>query len=138
MSTTDRSTTISEIYAAINPLPAMLTAKGCISPSVEFQIEANARFCIVFFLPKSAKNLWDRDISVFTGETFEEAITEARASIDAMPSPEQAKLNRFMASLANVIDAGRADGIDTDFLNPLVATMKRLSENALTHQPVEA
>jgi hypothetical protein len=29
---------------------------------------------------------------------------------------------------------GRADGIELGFLNPLLETMKRLSENILTHK----
>jgi hypothetical protein len=134
---TDQQTTIQDIYAAINPMPAMLSAKGCISPSVEFQVEANAGISIAFFLPKTAANLWDRSVEIFSGDIFDDACKKAVAFINSMPSAEQAKLNRFMGALANVIDSGRADGIDTEFLNPLVATMKRLSDNALTHQPVE-
>jgi hypothetical protein len=36
--------------------------------------------------------------------------------------------NEFMAQLAKVIDLGRENGIDIAYLNPLYATMKRLSE----------
>jgi hypothetical protein len=40
-----------------------------------------------------------------------------------------------MGKLGTLIDFARDDGIKVDYLNPLVETMKRLSENVITHQP---
>ena len=47
---------------------------------------------------------------------------------------EQAKLNDFMSALGKVIDLGNQHGIEADYLNPLVASMKKLSENIITDQ----
>lgn len=66
--------------------------------------------------------------------TVAEALDAARAIIAAMPDAETARLNNFMGALGKVIDLGRDLGVDVDFINPLTATMKRLSENVITDQ----
>ncbi|WP_391564592.1 hypothetical protein [Sinorhizobium meliloti] len=43
-------------------------------------------------------------------------------------------MKQFMGALANVIDLGKDNGIEVEFLNPLQATMKKLSDNILTDQ----
>jgi hypothetical protein len=70
------------------------------------------------------------------GDTLEAKTDAADVFIAAMPTPEENRRNEFMAQLAKVIDLGRENGIDIEYLNPLSATMKRLSENALTDQRV--
>jgi hypothetical protein len=60
---------------------------------------------------------------------------EAVAFINELPSAEQAKLHNFMGKLGHMIDAAKDDGIEVDYLNPLLDTMKRLSENVITYQP---
>jgi hypothetical protein len=132
-------TTIDEIYAAINPMPAMLCAKGKKNPSVRFDIEANAGVQVSMHWTKpGAYGDWDRDYQVFMGGTAAEVISKARAFIESLPDAKTARLHDFMGQLGKVIDAGRDLGIDVDYLNPLTDTMKRLSENILTHQPAEA
>lgn len=127
---------IEEIHEAINPLPAMLSAKGKKQPTVSFVLEANASHAISMSWVKfDANNNWDREYETFVGGTFEAVLARAAAFIDELPSAEQAKLFSFMEKLGNVIDAGRDNGIAVDFLNPLTETMKRLSENVITHQP---
>lgn len=129
-------TTISEIYAAINPMPAMLSAKGKVRPDVTFMIHANSRITIHMNWKKPfVFNEWEMDCECFSGETFEESLEKATAFIDELPSAEQAKLHHFMGKLGNLIDAGKDEGIEVDYLNPLMETMKRLSENVITYQP---
>jgi hypothetical protein len=131
-----KTTTLDEIYAAINPLPAMLAEKGKVNPRVDFTIEANAGLHITIRYRKAySNNEWDYDYKVFAGDTFDEALRKALAFIDDLPSAEQAKLHHFMGKLGSIIDAARDDGIEVAYLNPLVETMKRLSENVITHQP---
>lgn len=62
------------------------------------------------------------------------AFDKADAFVIAQPTPDQVALNDFMAALGAVIDLGRARGIEADYLNPLVASMKKLAENAITDQ----
>lgn len=129
-------TTIDDIYAAINPLPAKLSAKGKVKPSVSFEMEANAGICICLKWQKfGTYREWDNEYEWCRADTFEEALAEAVKFIDGLPSAEQAKLQEFMGKLGGLIDAGRSEGIDVDYLNPLVDTMKRLSENVITYKP---
>ena len=132
-------TTIEEIYAAINPMPAMLSAKGKVSPTVNILIEANARICLHMSWRKSGSlHDFNTECKTFFGDTFDEVAAQAIAFINALPDAKTARLHDFMGQLGKVIDSGRDLGIDVDYLNPLTDAMKRLAENALTHQPAEA
>jgi hypothetical protein len=129
-------TTIEDIYAAINPLPAMLTAKGKVKPEVSLVIEANAGFAISMNWDKRhARYSYERDYKTLVGSSFEEALGKAISFINELPSADQAKLHEFMGALGKLIDSGRADGIAVDYMNPLLDTMKRLSENVITYIP---
>lgn len=132
-------TTINEIYDAINPMPAMLSAKGKVKPVAYLRIEANAQIGLNFSWTKSgAARDWECDYQCFNGDTADEVIAKALQFINALPDAKTAKLHDFMGQLGKVIDTGRDLGIDVDYLNPLTETMKRLSENIITHQPAEA
>lgn len=130
--------TIDEIYAAINPLPAMLSKKGKVNPRVDFKIEANAGIAISMSWKKPyAYNDWENDYECFLGDDFTAALGKAVAFINELPSAEQAKLHHFMGKLGKLIDAGKDDGIEVAYLNPLIESMKKLSENVITHQPAK-
>lgn len=130
------TTTIADIYTAINPLPAMLTKKGKVSPEVDFRIEANAGVNISMNWRKPhSGNEWDKNYQHFAGTDFAQALGKAVTFIKELPTAEQAKLHHFMGQLGKLIDAGKSDGIAVDFLNPLLDSMKRLSENIITHKP---
>jgi hypothetical protein len=132
-------TTIDEVYVAISPLPARLAEKGKARPEVTLMVSANAGITIYMRWRKPySRNDWDTDSECCTGDTFEEAYAKAAAFISALPSAEDAKLHHFMGKLGHLIDAARDDGIAVDYVNPLVDTMKRLSENVITHQPATA
>jgi len=129
-------TTIENIYTDINPLPAALSAKGKIKPDVWVCIEANAGIRVSMSWDKRHQTYsYDREYKTFSGDSFQEVLDKALAFIQQLPSAEQATLHEFMAKLGKLIDAGKADGIDLDYMNPLLDTMKRLSENVITFQP---
>jgi hypothetical protein len=137
-------TTIADIYAAINPLPAMLSAKGKVKPEAILLIDANgAHLTILLKWDKPYRNnSWEQDCEYFSGENFDEAfdkaisfVRELPSFVRELPSAEQAKLHHFMRKLGNLIDAGKDEGIEVDYLNPLLDTMKRLSENVITYRP---
>lgn len=131
-------TTINDIYAAINPLPALLSEKGKSRPEVIVMINANAGLSIYMNWRKPySNNDWETECEVFRGETFDAAHAKAVSFIKDLPSASDAKLHHFMGKLGNLIDAGKDEGIDLDYLNPLLDTMKRLSENVITYQPAE-
>jgi len=131
-----KTITIDDIYAAINPLPAKLSAKGKVAPSVDCRIEANANVWVAMSWRKSlTANDWDKNYEHFMGNDFPQAFNKAVAFIDALPSAEQARIQEFMGQLGKLIDTGKAAGITVDYMNPLLDTMKRLSENIITYQP---
>lgn len=132
-------TTIDEIYAALNPLPAMLSEKGKVKPAVSFELEANAGICIQLRWQKfGTYRDFENEYEWCKGGTFDEALANAVKFISDLPSAEQAKLQDFMGKLGRLIDIGKSEGIPVDFVNPLIKTMKRLSENALTYKLEEA
>lgn len=67
----------------------------------------------------------------FHGEDFAELLNQARVWVYAQKTPEEIRKEKFIAQLGRVIDEGKEIGFDVDFMNPLVETMKRLSENVL-------
>lgn len=128
-------TTIEQIYAALNPLPAKLSAKGKVKPEVVLKIEANAGISTRLKWQKPfSKSDWESEYQHITGDSFEDVLTKTEAFIAELPSADQAKLHRFMGELGRLIDAGKSSGIDVEYLNPLIASMKRLSENVITHK----
>ena len=124
--------TISDVYSAINPIPAMLTSKGKIKPEVSLEIRANAEIQInMNWVKDTGHQDWDRQYKVFTG-TADQALEKALAFIAELPDAKTARLHAVMAKLGAVIDDGRALGVDVEFINPLTDTMKRLAKNAIT------
>ena len=77
--------------------------------------------------------------NIFVHGTFkdgeEHLFVRASAKVFELPSIENAKRDAFIASVGKLIDQGREIGIEVDFLNPLTEMMKKLSSNAITHQP---
>lgn len=126
---------IEEIYAAINPMPAMMSAKGKVSPTATLHIEANARISLLLTNEKPNNyGAREREYKCFIGETADEVIGKAVTFIKDLPDAKIARLHDFLGQLGKVIESGRDLGIDVDYLNPLTDTMKRLSENVITHQ----
>lgn len=125
-----------EIQARIDRMPAALNVKGRREPEVMYWINANSHSQVVIQWKNSKADSWGSkvDFNVIRGETVEELLDNADAFIAAMPSPEAARMAEFTEALAGVIELGRQNGIDVEFVNPLTEAMKRLSENALTHQ----
>lgn len=75
---------------------------------------------------------WNSSVSqYFHGDDFAELLNQARAWVFAQKTPEEIRKEKFIAQLGRVIDEGKEIGFDVDFMNPLVETMKRLSENVL-------
>mgnify|MGYP003672128105 CR=1 FL=1 len=71
------------------------------------------------------------DIGTAKGDTPEAALDAADAIIAALPSPENAKLHRHMARVADCIDKAHADGIDDEYVTPLRMTVAAMTENLL-------
>lgn len=128
---------IEDMQIVCNELQAALAAKGKSSSTAEFSIEANVEFCLALRWRKAnAIHSYDMEYEFIRGANVARLIEKARKFISALPSAEETKFREFMGALGNVIDLGRKNGIEVEFINPLTETMKRLSENALTDQRV--
>lgn len=126
---------VEQIQRAVNELQKALAAKGKHGVDADFRIEAHADHVLTLEWRKAgAIHSYDKDYEWIRGGDPDELITKARQFIHDLPSAEETKFREFMGALGNVIELGRTNGIDVDFINPLTETMKRLSENALTDQ----
>ena len=68
-------------------------------------------------------------------ETFAATLDGLDAAIAAIPSAEEQARNEAAKAVANAIEKCRAAGYDGEVLNPLADLAKRISKNALTHEP---
>lgn len=66
--------------------------------------------------------------------TFEGVLTKAAEFIANLPSKSDMARADFQKDLAKLIDKGSEIGIEVEFMNPLTAAMKALSENIITDQ----
>ena len=120
-----------EMQAAVDQLVKDMLDKGLRMPQAIVWVQSNKAPCICLNAGDYGKDHWS---SYPSASTVAEALDAARAIIAAMPDAETTRLNNFMGALGKVIDLGRDLGVDVDFINPLTATMKRLSENVITDQ----
>jgi len=124
-----------QIQTVTNRLAKAMTAKGLREPSAEVQIESHAEMTIVMRWKDARVETYisDSKYKFIRGGDLKEMIAEADAYIAELPSAEETRMNEFMGALGKVIDLGRKNGVEADYLNPLVASMKKLSENIITH-----
>jgi hypothetical protein len=132
-----KPTTIEDVQKRINAMPASMSAKGLREPKAEFDIRGNEELQgYMSWKDKSA--LYGSKYEWVKGKTPAEILRKMDAFIAALPSPDETRMKEFMTALSDVIELGRQNGIEVDFVNPLVDTMRRLSENIITDQRVAA
>jgi len=120
------------IQEEMDNLSRAMSAKGLRAPKAEAHIEAHARPLVYVRWGRYGEPNYRAE--VIHDPDIREAIQAAFNLIADLPSPEDRKRDEFLTALGRVIDLGRENGIEVDFINPLTATMKRLSENVITHQ----
>lgn len=76
------------------------------------------------------------DILRAKGKSFSKALADLDAKIAEIPSAQERARNAAAKAVADAIEKCRAAGYDPDFVSPLVEMAKRISENALTQEPV--
>jgi len=69
------------------------------------------------------------------GDTIEDLFSAAHRYVTDLPTKEEAERDAFLGMLGGVIEFGNKIGIEVEHINPLVELSKKLSENAITHQP---
>ena len=127
-----------EIQKRVTALSKAMLGKGLREPVAQFSIESDLTAVEIMLKWKDVTKTDGRyssgEYKFFKVKSAEKAFDEADAFVAAMPSAEETRTKQFMGALANVIDLGKANGIEVELLNPLQATMKKLSENILTDQ----
>ncbi len=127
-----------DIQKRIDAASRAAIAKGMITPSIEFRLVSEADAVARIFWAKDETSFYQDASHGFKGEHMVAVLDAIDVWIAERPSPQETKLRAFMDRLDEVIDLGRKSGIEVAFVNPLVETMKKLSENALTYQKVAA
>lgn len=120
----------------VNDLSAAMVAKGMRQPEAQLWLRANDE-PQVYLKWKSGIDTgrtFGNDKYEFIKGELSDALDKAADFVAKQPDAEQVKLQDFMSALGSVIDIGRQNGIEADYLNPLVASMKKLSENVITDQ----
>lgn len=126
-----------DIQTRVNSLVSNMIGKGLREPSAQAAFDANAEphvYIVWKDVTKKSSYVSDREYKFFRGPLLDDLFNQAIAFVAAMPSAEEAKIRQFMGALASVIDLGKDNGVDVEFLNPLQKTMKKLSDNILTDQ----
>lgn len=121
------------IQKRVDELCAAMLAKGMVTPRAALHIECNAQPGVYMRWTDKSEQFGSATEWI-CADTVSEAFDKATKFISARPSAEQARLNEFMRALGKAIDLGNQYGIDAEYLNPLTASMKKLSENAITDQ----
>lgn len=127
---------INEIQKRIDKMPSAMSAKGLVEPEAEFILEANAQSHVRlhWYKDAAARKGYNPSYQYIRQGSIARKLDDADLFIANLPSRKEAQFQEFMTALGGVIDLGKSNGIEVEFLNPLSATMKKLSENALTDQ----
>lgn len=124
-----------EIQTAVNDLVAGMLAKGMREPDAHLNVRANAEPTAYLTWKHGAKGIpysgSDSKYHFLKGKTFADCIAAAREWIAKQPDKAETARRDFASAVADAIEVGKARGMDVDFLNPLLDTMKRLSENII-------
>ena len=124
-----------EMQAAVDALAVDMAAKGLRMPEARVSITSQSAPGLYARWAKPGER-WADQLHRAAGNTIPDQIADARAWIADLPTPEERATREFQAALGSLIDLGRENGIAVDFLNPLTAMAKSLSENAITDQRV--
>lgn len=128
-----------DIQKRIDDMVPRMVAKGLRAPEAELVLSSQAEPSLwLKWVKRESKNDWDKEYQAVRASSIPAILDDADKEIAAMPNAKEMKLRDFVSALGNVIDLGRENGIEVSYVNPLIETMKRLSENAITHQKIAA
>jgi hypothetical protein len=131
--TTTTTMTIAEAQKRVDAMPAAMSAKGLKKPNARLSVGSNADLNGTLEW-ECKKGPFNSAYEFIRGEYPAEVLARMETFIAALPPPEETRMKEFMSALSDVIELGRSNGIDVEFINPLTEAMKRLSSNILTDQ----
>ena len=127
--------TTEQIQAALAELVIAMMGKGVVTPSAEYTIKSGRESIIWLWSDRDAPAFDGKYMHNIGGETPAEFLANARAYIDAMPSPEQAAITRHMGLLAAVVEHGREHNLPDEYVVPAQVALNAMTDNLLTVQP---
>lgn len=127
-----------EIQSRVDALAKAMTAKGVSQAGAKIQVSSHEKELLVILswvnTTKPDHRLDRNGYEFIRASTPEEALANADEYVAQLPTADETRMKQFMGALASVIDLGNQNGVDVEFINPLKATMKKLSENVITDQ----
>ncbi len=127
--------TPSQIYAQCQALEKLITSRGFLRPEVAFFVNFFSGRPFSLKVELRITESYESALTFYPDVQTEDEIPSlfetARVWISEQKNPETIRREQFIAALGRVIDQGKAINMPVDFMNPLVESMKRLSENVL-------
>lgn len=127
---------IENIKARVDAAAAAMSAKGLAMTDVNFTIGSGVDTFVYASWRVGEGHSSEHKSFAPKGESVSEKLMALDIWIEELPSREERRKREFTEGLAALIELGNAAGIEADLVNPLMAAMKKLSENALTNQSV--
>ena len=124
--------TTEQIQAALAELVTAMMGKGVVTPRAEYTIKSQSGSCIWLWSSYDTKAFNGKYMHQIGGDTPAELFSNARAYIDAMPSPEQAAITRHMGLLAAVVEHGREHSLPDEYVVAAQVALQAMTENLLT------
>ena len=131
--------TPTEIYNECLKIEALMTSRGFLRPEVAFFVNFFGGKPYSLKVEMRTTESYDSSISTYPDVQSEDEIpdlfAEAREWVAAQKNPKTLRREQFIANLGRVIDEGNSLGLEVEFMNPLVESMRKLSENVLEFKP---
>jgi hypothetical protein len=131
--------TPTEIYDECLAIEALMTSRGFMRPEVAFFVNFFAGRPFSMKVEMRTAESYDSAISTYPDVQFEDELpylfTQAREWVAAQKDPKTLRREQFIANLGRVIDEGNILGLEVEFMNPLVESMRKLSENVIEYRP---
>jgi len=130
---------IKEIHRHLDEISAVLVEKGIKTPTVAINIQSGAN--IVGYCHWWAKNAHGTEGMKAKNvhcETVGDALADLKLWANSLPDPKQRMKDEATAAIGRALEMARDADLEVEFINPLEAMMKKLSENAITDQSNDA
>ena len=128
--------TIAEIQKARAEIITAMIDKGFVTPDCRFTINDTYMLILQCHHKTGPRLNQHNDISYnymeyVHADTPQKAFKSAHAHILAIPDPETAAIQKYVNGLADAVDQGRADGIPSEYTDPVSVTIKAVYASLL-------
>jgi hypothetical protein len=126
--------TLQSLVSELTSMEHALTELGFQSADSDLSLHwghsSPLRITLAYYCNGEPQN-WDRTARTETDEALTELLAAAWTHIRQLKTPEQLARELFLHEFGRTLDKARDLGFGVEFLNPLEASMRQLSENIL-------